>query len=169
MAIAAFLMLLWRDMYPSRVAANGEAAAQGSDVESTREWDSWGRPEGGFVDLGCVSLPLRRIASRSIKQQLTRKGNGLLVHVLTAEGYAGKGYELRARRTWPTYPPATQANLIELPIDFPSWFPETMDEWDDGVWAGKEGCAIKEDCFIIGNHADEITVSRTRIYLLSSS
>ena len=89
---------------------------------------------------------------------LIRKGNGLLVHVLTAEGYAGKGYELRARRTWPTYPPATQANLVELPIDFPSWFPQTIEEWDSGAWPGMDECAIKEGCFIIGVHADEITV-----------
>jgi hypothetical protein len=44
-AIAAFLMLLWKDMYPAR-----EAASAGGD-----EWDTWGRPKKGFIDLGCVS------------------------------------------------------------------------------------------------------------------
>ncbi len=48
-AIAAFLMLLWRDMYPAR-------AGEGS--ETGMEWDKWGRPPGGFVDLGCVSTKL---------------------------------------------------------------------------------------------------------------
>jgi tRNASer (uridine44-2'-O)-methyltransferase len=48
-AIAAFLMLLWRDMYPAR-------ADEGN--ETGMEWDKWGRPPGGFVDLGCVSTKL---------------------------------------------------------------------------------------------------------------
>ncbi len=47
-AVATFLMLLWRDMYPlidhdPNVRAAGES------------WSTWGRPAGGFVDLGCVS------------------------------------------------------------------------------------------------------------------
>jgi tRNASer (uridine44-2'-O)-methyltransferase len=44
-AIAAFLMLLWKDMYPPRSSKEGE-----------EEWESWGRPENGFIDLGCVCL-----------------------------------------------------------------------------------------------------------------
>jgi hypothetical protein len=36
-------MLLWKDMYPARPDAEGE------------EWDTWGRPPNGFIDLGCVS------------------------------------------------------------------------------------------------------------------
>lgn len=53
--IAAWLMCLWRDMYPPREEVN--------DTESP--WSAWGRPAGGFVDVGC--------------------GNGLLVHLLNAE------------------------------------------------------------------------------------
>jgi tRNASer (uridine44-2'-O)-methyltransferase len=73
----------------------------------------------------------------------------------------GKGYELRARRTWPLYPPTTRDALVELPIAFPEWFPASLDEWysDEWVKRSKEECPVKEDCFIIGNHADEITVS----------
>lgn len=53
MAVAAFLMLLWRETYPARPSGeDGEAEGDG-DVER-REWDTWGRPEAGFVDLGCV-------------------------------------------------------------------------------------------------------------------
>lgn len=48
-------MLLWRDMYPARAGNN----------ETGMEWDKWGRPPGGFRDLGC--------------------GNGLVVHILTSE------------------------------------------------------------------------------------
>jgi tRNASer (uridine44-2'-O)-methyltransferase len=73
-AIAAFLMLLWKEMYPSRAAENGKPSAQGSDVESTREWDEWGRPTGGFVDLGCVSFSLRRTRSGINKAKADRIG-----------------------------------------------------------------------------------------------
>jgi len=47
-AIATFLMLLWKDMYPPRqVPAESD--------EEAKDWDTWGRPPAGFVDLGCVS------------------------------------------------------------------------------------------------------------------
>ncbi|TXT12970.1 hypothetical protein VHUM_01371 [Vanrija humicola] len=127
-AIAAFLMLLWKDMYPAR---------EGPELTGM-EWDKWGRPGGGFIDLGC--------------------GNALLVHILISEGYSGKGYELRKRRTWPEYPAETQAALVELPINMPSLFPETIEQWESGEWPGSDACVIKEDTFLIGNHADELTV-----------
>lgn len=57
-AIASFLMLLWRDMYPARSGSE-------TGSETGMEWDKWGRPSGGFIDLGC--------------------GNGLLVHILVSE------------------------------------------------------------------------------------
>jgi hypothetical protein len=66
-AIAAFLMLLWKDMYPAREAP----LSLKERVEE--EWDTWGRPPGGFVDLGCVS-PFRfsllpcRVSYRSMGQ-----------------------------------------------------------------------------------------------------
>lgn len=101
------------------------------------------------------------------------QGNGLLVHILVSEvslfifsnfvtdfqGYTGKGYELRERRTWPQYPDATRRSLVELPINMPSWFPETIEEWETGQWPGRESCVVKDDSFILGNHADELTVS----------
>lgn len=49
-AVAAYLMLLWKDMYPERPSISDKG-----EGEDGREWDTWGRPEGGFVDLGCVS------------------------------------------------------------------------------------------------------------------
>ncbi|OCF42582.1 hypothetical protein I317_03567 [Kwoniella heveanensis CBS 569] len=141
-AIAAFLMLLWKEMYPPRerarplpVASDGVGPIAEPDEE--RERDTWGRPEGGFIDLGC--------------------GNGLLVHILISEGYDGKGYELRSRRTWPSYPVKTQDALVELPIDPSSWFPATIEDWESGTWTGKEDCVIKEKTFLIGNHSDELT------------
>jgi len=47
-AIAAFLMLLWKEMYPVQ-------DMDYVDGGERREWDAWGRPKNGFVDLGCVS------------------------------------------------------------------------------------------------------------------
>ncbi|WWC73653.1 uncharacterized protein I206_107625 [Kwoniella pini CBS 10737] len=135
-AIAAFLMLLWKDMYPPLPLS--EVVSKNEEIqEEIREWDTWGRPEGGFIDLGC--------------------GNGLLVHILISEGYNGKGYELRSRRTWPLYPLKTQEALIELPIDPPSWFPDTIEEWQSGIWPNKPKDLIGENSFLIGNHADELT------------
>lgn len=86
---------------------------------------------------------------------------------LTLQGYDGKGYELRARRTWPEYPDKTQAALIELPIDMPSWFPETLEQWEAGEWPGREDCVIKQGSFMLGNHADELTVSHAFLYLFT--
>lgn len=48
---------------------------------------------------------------------------------------------------------------MELPIDMPAWFPETMEQWQAGDWPGKEACVVKEGTFLLGNHADELTVS----------
>ena len=38
-------MLLWKEMYPERRVDAQE-----------RDWDTWGRPVGSYIDLGCVSL-----------------------------------------------------------------------------------------------------------------
>ena len=70
-AVAAFLMLLWRDMYPPW-ALHGL---------TENEWDGWGRPDGGFVDLGCVSTSIGGLLAEP-------QGNGLLVHILTSEASA---------------------------------------------------------------------------------
>jgi hypothetical protein len=37
-----------------------------------------------------------------------------------------------------------------------------MEEWQAGEWEGRESCPLKEGVFLIGNHADEMTVSRWR-------
>ena len=81
------------------------------------------------------------------------------------QGYEGIGLELRARRTWPLYPAATQAALIETPITPPEWFPQTMAEWRAGSWPSKPAI-IKDHSFLIGNHADELTASLLMIVLL---
>ncbi|KAL1661446.1 hypothetical protein GGF50DRAFT_129483 [Schizophyllum commune] len=85
--IATYLMLLWKYTY-----APSESPAPPADEPLDQgPWKEWPRPPGGFVDLGC--------------------GNGLLTHILVSEGYAGHGFDVRARTSWAHYPPATQARL----------------------------------------------------------
>lgn len=70
-------------------------------------------------------------------------GNGLLTHILVAEGYDGNGIDLRARTSWAHYPEPTQAYLHVHAFDPAT--PRTDDPY------------FKSGVFIIGNHADELT------------
>jgi len=70
-----------------------------------------------FLDLGC--------------------GNGLLVHILSQEGFPGYGIDLRKRRIWDEYPAST--DLREQSI-----VPSDSELFPDVDW-------------IIGNHSDELT------------
>jgi tRNASer (uridine44-2'-O)-methyltransferase len=69
-------------------------------------------------------------------------GNGLLTHILVSEGYAGHGFDLRKRTSWAHYPPATQSRLLVRALDPTT---ATADQ------------LLPADCFLIGNHADELT------------
>ncbi|KAK4055744.1 tRNA(Ser) Um(44) 2'-O-methyltransferase [Microbotryomycetes sp. JL201] len=99
-AIAAWLMVLWRGMYP----------------------ESGGKPPGGFVDVGC--------------------GNGLLVYLLSCEGFSGYGVDLRARKSWEAYSPSPDLRTTTLD-------PPTM--------LSLPGAPFPDSSFLIGNHADELT------------
>ncbi|EDO44636.1 predicted protein, partial [Nematostella vectensis] len=70
-----------------------------------------------FVDLGC--------------------GNGLLVHLLTAEGHAGEGIDVRKRNIWDFFGPETRLKEQALDPTASGLFPEV--DW------------------LIGNHSDELT------------
>ncbi|XP_043500977.1 probable tRNA (uracil-O(2)-)-methyltransferase [Polistes fuscatus] len=69
-----------------------------------------------FVDLGC--------------------GNGLLVYILSSEGYPGLGIDLRARKLWDHFPKSTRLEVRTI-IPSTSLFPDV--DW------------------LIGNHSDELT------------
>ncbi|KZT20848.1 DUF1613-domain-containing protein [Neolentinus lepideus HHB14362 ss-1] len=116
--IATYLMLLWKDMYSSPPSE----AQSDSKSEPERPWDAWPRPPGGFLDLGC--------------------GNGLLVHILTAEGYTGHGIDVRARASWTSYPPPTQSRLHVHALTPAAPSPDAY---------------LARGAFLIGNHADELT------------
>ncbi|KAK7421305.1 tRNA(Ser) Um(44) 2'-O-methyltransferase [Neonectria magnoliae] len=97
----------------------------------------------GFVDIGC--------------------GNGLLVHILQLEGYAGWGFDARERKSWAQYKSSSSSspsgNSLQRLLLLPSVVPRgrlgeeetSINEEDihDGVFP--------EGTFIISNHADELT------------
>ncbi|KAI0702522.1 DUF1613-domain-containing protein [Cytidiella melzeri] len=123
--IATFLMLLWRDMY-AYTSQSKISPSTSSPSDSSQPWASWPRPPGGFLDLGC--------------------GNGLLTHILTVEGYAGHGIDVRARTSWSHYPEATRSRLHAEALN-----PTTLLE------AAEEHPYLAPGVFLIGNHADELT------------
>lgn len=97
----------------------------------------------GFVDIGC--------------------GNGLLVYILTQEGYSGWGFDARARKSWAQYQgealcapsgPSLQQRLL-LPSVVPrsSTNQETVHISPEDVHDG----TFPPGTFIISNHADELT------------
>jgi tRNASer (uridine44-2'-O)-methyltransferase len=71
-------------------------------------------------------------------------GNGLLTHILIAEGYDGQGMDLRARASWSHYPQSTQDHLH-------------VHAFDPTHTLYSPSSFLKEGTFIIGNHADELT------------
>ena len=171
-------MLLWKDTYgpetippdSSPVATPSTPEAQAPALPDAEPWRRWPRPPGGFIDLGC--------------------GNGLLTHILISEGYAGYGFDLRARTSWTHYPRTTQSHLLVRALDptaptgglpmkhhqgnrdpiSSSQTPDTCHNDDDeeeeaNSTTHHSGGGRLEDpivllptgCFLIGNHADELT------------
>jgi len=124
--IATFLMLLWKDMYKLSTEAADEPRQTGGESNPNPPWATWPRPPKGFVDLGC--------------------GNGLLTHILTAEGYAGHGFDVRSRVSWLHYPENTQKRLHVKALD-----PTKV------LGENEEHSYLVPGAFLIGNHADELT------------
>ncbi|OJA21322.1 hypothetical protein AZE42_03877 [Rhizopogon vesiculosus] len=128
--IATFLMLFWKDIFAASPDL-GATAVQGlNDIDDGSPWKSWPRPSRGFLDLGC--------------------GNGLLTHILSAEGYSGYGIDLRARTSWAHYSESSQAALKVHALD-PTQF------LSPGINAGSRETFLRPGVFLIGNHADELT------------
>ncbi|CED85515.1 Uncharacterized conserved protein [Phaffia rhodozyma] len=126
-AIATFLILLWKDTYPA-VSTPRQALILPEEKGKDDIRASWGAPPGGFVDVGC--------------------GNGLLVHILSSEGYVGQGLELRPRKTWSAYPSTTQDRLKKHAVN-PTALLESCQDENFGPF--------EKGSFFIGNHADEMT------------
>ncbi|CEH15693.1 Uncharacterized conserved protein [Ceraceosorus bombacis] len=146
LGIAAWLMCLWKDMYahdcPSSTSGETSTSADG---KAKRPWDSWGRPPGGFVDVGC--------------------GNGLLVHILNAEGYTGYGFDLRARRSWDVHRRAPGgASLHVYSLDVPLYIASLLNSGMSDPSTNTGGILTESNtpkflpgCFLIANHSDELT------------
>nr|CAG4651910.1 EOG090X07W1 [Triops cancriformis] len=109
-----------------------------------------------FLDLGC--------------------GNGLLVFLLAAEGHVGRGWDLRARKIWSTYPDFVQLEGIKKEIDNnPVMVTDSLRNGTQaGFYSGPQSQAKKNkeqarcwtpspDCqlprvdWLLGNHTDELT------------
>jgi tRNASer (uridine44-2'-O)-methyltransferase len=133
-------MLLWKNTY-------GPETIPPSSTFTPDEppWYQWPRPPGGFSDLGC--------------------GNGLLTHILTSEGYTGHGIDLRARTSWAHYPPRTQSRLVVRALDPteppppppPPHQPTSSAAQDENAQTISTKHLLPAGCFLIGNHADELT------------
>jgi len=126
-------MLLWKETYQNTTDINPSSSIE-------EPWKDWPRPPGGFVDIGC--------------------GNGLLVHILTTEGYSGYGYDIRSRMSWSHYPEATRENLrvsVFDPLQLDSGITEEIVQ------------LIPPEAFIIANHADELTPWASLMTTLSSA
>lgn len=160
LSIAAFLIELWRDMYPV-------SQASGSSTDTSKDESVSRFP--GFVDIGC--------------------GNGVLVDVLLHEGYQGWGFDANKRKTWDTYKPWVQECLKQLvlipqplfELESPSKsanggilshlslqskisstrFEDSPPIWHNGLF--------RTGTFIISNHADELTSWTPLLASLSSS
>jgi tRNASer (uridine44-2'-O)-methyltransferase len=102
-------------------------------------------PFPGFVDIGC--------------------GNGLLVHILNREGFAGWGFDARSRKSWANYNTQLQTSdgiqdsLRQLVLLPPPVSREGLADVSSDTFNEKlihDGCFPK-GTFIISNHADELT------------
>ncbi|KAL2134206.1 hypothetical protein VTI74DRAFT_771 [Chaetomium olivicolor] len=108
--------------------------------------DMYGKgPFPGFVDIGC--------------------GNGLLVYILNQEGFAGWGFDARARKSWAAYntkvqtPAGERDTLRELVLLPPPVARDGLSQ------ASSEALSVDQihdgrfpkGTFIISNHADELT------------
>ena len=82
-----------------------------------------------FVDIGC--------------------GNGLLVYLLTMEGYQGYGIDARRRNSWNIFPKQVQSRLYEK-ILIPHFL-------EDGLGENVHDGMFEDNTFLISNHSDELT------------
>ncbi|KAK2589999.1 tRNA(Ser) Um(44) 2'-O-methyltransferase [Conoideocrella luteorostrata] len=103
-------------------------------------------PFPGFVDLGC--------------------GNGLLVYLLTQEGYDGWGFDARARKSWANYTTPSgkspSGKSLEEKLLLPSVVScvtgsgDADDTRREDISNAHDG-RFEPGTFIVSNHADELT------------
>ncbi|KAK6006515.1 hypothetical protein QM012_006925 [Aureobasidium pullulans] len=145
LGIASFLIELWKVMYDCD-AATIDGGHTAKPAENGRK-----PPFPGFVDIGC--------------------GNGLLVNILTKEGFSGWGFDARHRKSWETFAPEVQSKLAEcilVPRVLDPQAPIAEDKKMSDVLEQVEAVNLlreqdfhdgtfKKGTFIVSNHADELT------------
>ncbi|GAM37684.1 hypothetical protein TCE0_024f07802 [Talaromyces pinophilus] len=153
LAITAFLIELWRNMY----GVVPPAEQKEEQTKQGEEGKKGGKEFPGFVDIAC--------------------GNGVLVYVLLMEGYSGWGFDARRRKTWSIFPEWVQGNLEEaiyIPEPFVREFVSTasttttseINVVGDSVHQRVQSHngiqfttgSFPKKTFVISNHADELTV-----------
>jgi tRNASer (uridine44-2'-O)-methyltransferase len=146
LGIAAFLIELWVDMYGGDEVPLDEATRH--DIQGKK--DTAIRKFPGFVDIGC--------------------GNGLLVYILTLEGWPGWGFDARRRKTWDTFGPEYKDKLKEMLL-IPSILRPSASPMDDPLLHAPPSHAgiFPPGTFIISNHADELTPWTPLLASLSAS
>ncbi|KAG9185865.1 tRNASer (uridine44-2'-O)-methyltransferase [Alternaria panax] len=144
LGIAAFLIELWRDMYASQTDTNQHDR---DDQETQQREETTRISFPGFVDIGC--------------------GNGLLVHILNAEGWHGWGFDARQRKTWDTFPPQHTQKLKEMLL-VPEIIQPLSSTRTDSLTPHHNGI-FPPGTFIISNHADELTPWTPLLAHLNSS
>jgi tRNASer (uridine44-2'-O)-methyltransferase len=140
LGIAAFLIEVWKDMYKHPAT---EPPSSGQTEKSQAFQTSSNPPFPGFADLGC--------------------GNGILVDILLREGYRGVGLDVRARKTWATFPPSTRSHLLEQILVPQPLFASSLssDDFHNGIFP--------RGTFLISNHADELTAWTPLLAALQAS
>lgn len=136
LAIAAFLVELWRSMYGVVPCEERGRGGSGKEADGQGDFDL---KFPGFVDVAC--------------------GNGVLVYLLLMEGYQGWGFDARQRKTWKIFPEWVQERLREE-IYIPKSFVDVLGNNEIGSDIGVKTHTgmFPKDTFIISNHADELTV-----------
>ncbi|KAH0846906.1 tRNA (uracil-O(2)-)-methyltransferase [Fonsecaea pedrosoi] len=125
LAIAAFVIELWKRMYPQA------------------------HTFPGFVDIAC--------------------GNGLLTYVLIKEGYQGRGFDARRRKTWDVLEMDSHLDeMLCIPQPFLDHLnAEDIDRFREAGGRIHDG-VFEAGTFIISNHADELTPWTPLLATLSS-
>ena len=109
------------------------------------QWGTESTDPSKFIheDLGIASylMTLWKCEPRPLRFADVGCGNGLLVYILTKEGFHGTGFDLRRRKIWDFF---DAQDGCQLKVNTISPSPSNLDQFSDYDW-------------IIGNHSDELT------------
>ncbi|KAI0297122.1 hypothetical protein BC826DRAFT_174962 [Russula brevipes] len=180
--IATFLMLLWKDTYGPETIPKPDSDSDPAPTNTTgtdgEPWRRWPRPPGGFVDLGCGNGLLTHIL---ISEGYAGHGIDLRARTSWAHYPRTTRSRLVVRALDPTLPASAPSNAGPLPAEQDQ---DQEQQQQCGPHPGASGTTaaadeddhsgnaepdtglspdldladlLPEGCFLIGNHADELT------------